>query len=197
VSIDRRLREDLERDAARVSVDVERNLGAVEGRARHRPASNLLPALAAAAIIAVAIAVRLPSAPSTGSPTAAPSIHPTALATTDPGYAAIAGTYRVALDAVVDGADVRGTWTMELVQDGELVVSPPPTFAGPSQVPTGVSFSLAGDRFRTDLFYNDYCRSVGTYTWSGGDGALQLVPVQDDCAIRRAVLGTTAWTELP
>lgn len=196
MSIDRRLRRDLERDAGRIEVDVDRNLGAVEARARHRGPFSLVPVLAAAALIVVAFTLRLAPAPNSGTPTPAPTSSGTT-APTSPDYAAIAGTYRVSLEAGLEVDDVTGTWTMQLSEDGEVLLTPPASFAGPSLTPTGIGFALDGDRFRTDLFYNDYCRSVGAYSWTRGAGHLTLAPVDEDCPIRRALLSTTPWTELP
>jgi hypothetical protein len=195
VSIDRRLRRDLERDAERIHIDVERNLGAVQARARPRGVSTWLPAVGAAVVL-VAIAVRF----GTPAPVAGPSVEPSpsgGIASRDAGFAAIAGTYRVSLETGAETPSVSGTWSMRLVDDGEVALTPPATFAGASLAPTGVSFSVSGDRLRTDLFYNDYCRSIGTYTWALASDRLTLVPVDDECAIRRALLGTLPWTRLP
>jgi hypothetical protein len=84
VSLDRRLRDELQHDARRVEVDVERNLDAVEARARRRNGVGALAPLAAIALVVLVVAVRsglgLPgvggpgSSPNQGSP--APSSTP-------------------------------------------------------------------------------------------------------------------------
>ncbi len=83
---------------------------------------------------------------------------------------------------------------MRLQPDGLVLLSPPSTFApGPGGL-TGVAYSLDGDRFRTNLFYNDACNAVGTYTWSLLAGQLSLTPVDDRCAIRVTLLAASPWT---
>ena len=86
---------------------------------------------------------------------------------------------------------------MRLQPDGLVLMSPPATFAPGSAGLTGIAFSLTGDRFRVNLFYNDYCNSVGTYTWALQAGRLSLTPVDDTCSIRRTLLATTPWPTSP
>ena len=52
---------------------------------------------------------------------------------------------------------------MRLQPDGVVFLSPPASFVPGAAGLSGVAFSLVGDRFRTNLFYNAYCNSVGTY----------------------------------
>jgi hypothetical protein len=204
MGLDRRLREELRRDAAGVETDVERNLGAVEARSRRRNNLPITGLLVAAAIIAVAVIFRIgeprsdtgvgPASSPTAASSAAPS--PSGVAT----YPQIAGTYVVSLDPT-DRAVARdglgGSWTMRLQPDGLVLMSPPATFKPGAAGLTGIAFSLSGDRFRTNLFYNDYCNSVGTYTWALQAGRLSLTPVDDTCSIRRSLLATTPWNVSP
>jgi hypothetical protein len=55
-----------------------------------------------------------------------------------------------------------------------------------------VAFSLTGDRFRTNLFYNDYCDSIGSYVWNRA-ASLSFTSVDDSCSIRKTLLATTPW----
>lgn len=77
------------------------------------------------------------------------------------------------------------------------------TFAAPQSFPdsvhgiSGVSFSLDGDRFRTDLFYSDYCQSVGTYRWVLAGTRLTFAADGDTCAIRTTLLSTAPWDAAP
>jgi hypothetical protein len=205
MGLDRRLREELGRDAARIETDVERNLGAVEARSRRRNDLPRTGLLLAAAIIAVAVLFRIgeprsdtgvgpASSPTAPRPSTVPS--PSGPAT----YPQIAGTYTVSLDPTVPAVardGLGGLWTMRLQRDGLVLISPPATFAPGNAGLTGIAFSLAGDRFRTNLFYNDYCNSVGTYTWALQAGRLSLTPVDDTCSIRRSLLATTPWSISP
>jgi hypothetical protein len=190
MSFDRRLRDELERDAARIPVDTERNLGAIEGRMRDRGPS-LAPALIAVSAIVLVVLVRVAPPQSAGGPSSAPSPTPSA----NP-VAEIAGIYRTTLDSA-DDPKVVGTWTMELRTNGTIVLSPPTSFSGASIPPSGISYSIEADRFRTDMFYNDFCTSVGTYAWSVRSGTLTLTPSVESCALRRTLLATSTWTRLP
>jgi hypothetical protein len=202
MAFDRRLAEELERDASRIEPDVERNLGAVEQRSRRRRDFPGAALVAGAAIVAVAILVRV-GEPRTetgagSSPTAPASSVPSPSGAAR--YPQIAGTYTVTLDAT-DPAVARdglgGSWTMRLQPDGLVLLSPPASFAPGSAGLTGVAFSLEADRFRTNLFYNDACDSIATYTWALQAGRLSLTPVDDTCAIRRTLLATTPWRAGP
>ena len=201
MGLDRRLREELRRDAAGIDADIERNLGAVEARSRRRMQVPTTGLLVAATIIALAIAFRpgeprpAPGGVTGSSPTAPPSStvpSPSGAAS----YPQIAGTYTVSLDPT-DPAVARdglgGRWIMRLQPDGLVLMSPPATFTPGTAGLTGIAFSLSGDRFRTNLFYNDFCNSVGTYTWTLRAGRLSLTSVDDTCSIRRSLLATTPW----
>ena len=208
MSLDRRLREELQRDAERVVPDVERNLVLVEAGARRRPSSiGASSLLLAAAIVAAAIIVRVGlSGPSAGGPASSPgpsiaSPSPS-IASPSPAasYGAIAGTYAVTLDpanASVAQYKLGGTWTMRLAATGEIFLSPPATFGSGTSSLSGLAFSLIGDRFRNNIFYSDYCSSVGTYTWSLTGAELRFAPVGDTCAIRQTLLSMLPWQATP
>lgn len=202
---ERRLREELRRDAEQIEANIERNLGAVEARSTRRPDVPGVGLLAAAIIVALAVLVRFGEQPTETRPGTgtSPSVAPSSIVPTPSGaatYPQIAGTYTVSLDPA-DPAVARdglgGLWTMRLQPDGLVLMSPPPTFAPGNAGLTGIAFSLDGDRFRTNLFYNDYCNSVGTYTWALQAGRLSLTPVDDTCSIRRSLLATTPWNVSP
>jgi hypothetical protein len=200
VSLDRRLRSELDRDAGRIVTDLERNLGAVEARARRRSSIGSSALLATAAVIVLAIVVRLgssvPSGGASPSPTMATPSPTTMAASPSPSFAAIAGTYTVSLDAsnaAVAANHLAGSWTMRLVVDGEIFLSPPASFGSGTSSLSGLAFTLAADRFRSNIFYNDFCSSIGTYTWSLSGGHLVFASVDDTCAIRRALLSTAPW----
>ena len=186
MSLDRRLREELQREAARIEPDIGRGMGAVEARARRRATvgiGSLLVAATAAVLVIVAVqALQL----------APPDTQPAATA---PPSGDLVGTYRATLQPSDGGAelgDVAGGWTMELTPDGVMLVAPPATFREGASVQSGVSYSIDGERFRTNLF-QQLCNSIGDYGWVLDGGTLTLTPVEDDCALRRAVLASTPW----
>jgi len=203
VSFDRRLRQELQRDADQIVPDVERNLGAVEARAHHRASLGSPALLGAAVVIAIAIVWRFGASPpttggpgSSGSATSSPSLVPSA----SPSYDAIAGTYMVTLDtanSTVSKYALGGAWTMRLASDGEIFLSPPASFGSGTSSLSGIAFAIAADRFRNNIFYNDYCSSIGTYTWSIHSGRLAFAPVEENCPIRQALLSTTPWRTGP
>ena len=186
MSLDRRLREELQREAARIDPDIGRGMGAVEARARRRTTvglGSLLVAATAAVLVIVAVQALQLAPPDTPAATAPPSGD-------------LVGTYRATLQPSDGGAelgDVAGRWTMELTPDGVMLVAPPATFREGASVQSGVSYSIDGERFRTNLF-QQLCNSIGDYGWVLDGGTLTLTPVEDDCALRRAVLASTPWT---
>jgi hypothetical protein len=202
VSLDRRLRSELERDAERIVPDVERNLGAVEARMRRRSSLGAPTLLLATAVIVAALVVRygLALPPSGGPGESSSPASPSPSAVASPSYDAVAGTYVVTLDAAnaaVAQNHLGGAWTMRLAADGEIFLSPPATFGSGTSSLSGLAFTLAGDRFRNNIFYNDYCTSIGTYTWSLQAGRLSFTPVDDNCAIRSTLLSTIPWQTSP
>jgi hypothetical protein len=200
MSLDRRLREELRQEAAALEPDVERHLVAVEAGARRRSGVGASWLLLAAAIVVAAIILRFPNGQNTGpagpGPSVAPSLGPSGSPSTSASYPQIAGTYAATLDpanATVNKDGVGGPWTMRLEPTGAVVLAAPAAFTPGANGLSGIAFSLAGDRFRTDLFYNDYCNSVGNYVWSLAAGRLSFTSVDDTCSIRKTLLTTTAW----
>ncbi len=196
MSLDRRLRDALEREAAKIDPDVGRSMIAVEARARRRATAGLGSLLVAAAAV-VLLSMGLQALRST-SPYAGPgaSVSPTVLLSPSPRTADIAGMYRATLEASDGGAefaDVAGEWTMELMPDGVLLMAPPATFREGSTAQSGVAYSIEEGRFRSNLF-QQLCNSVGVYGWVLEGEVLTLTPVDDNCALRRVVLASTPWT---
>jgi hypothetical protein len=195
MALDRRLRDELQREAARIEPDVGRGLAAVETRARRHATAGLGSLLAAAAAVAVLV-VGIQALQST-SPDIEPggSVPPTRLSPS-PGAAGIAGTYRATLDASDGGAefaDVAGEWMIELRPDGVMLMAPPATFREGSAPQSGVAYSIEGERFRSNLF-QERCNSIGVYAWILDGGVLTLTPVDDDCELRPVVLASAPWT---
>lgn len=205
MSFDHRVRQDLRKRADAIEPDLERHLGAVEAGARRRRGIHPATLLIAAAVVVAALILRVPGTAQNGndgpgasivvsaSPDPGPSQAATSSAAT---YPEIAGTYHVTLDPA-DGAVAKdglgGRWTMRLSPDGAVFLSPPPDFSPGADSLSGIAFSLSGDRFRTNLFYNQACNSVGNYVWHLSTGQLALTSIDDACSIRRTLLMTQPW----
>jgi hypothetical protein len=206
VPLDRRIREELQHAADSIQPDVERNLGAVEARVHRGGSVSTSLLLVAAVVVLVVISIRMGGVPNDGTGpggSAVPSSTPassTSSSSLPVSYPQIAGTYVVALDpsdAAVKRDGLAGRWTLRLQPDGVALLSAPETFQPGASSLSGITYALAGDRFRTDLFYNDFCSSIGTYAWSLAQGSLRLTPVDETCPIRRTLLSTASWDVAP
>jgi hypothetical protein len=192
MGLDRRIRDAFDEEARSIEPEVASRLSAVETAARRGSGapvgSLLLAALVLGAVLLVPLALSGGQAPS-------PRPSPT---TSMPATASVAGTYVTELDAMdveVPGVDVAGSWSMTLRLDGVIELVPPTTFTGSEAA--GHSYAVDGGTFRTDLYRNDYCATLGRYTWTRTGDVLRLTSVEDTCAIRRAILGTMPWTREP
>jgi hypothetical protein len=205
MSFDGRVRQDLRERADAIEPDLDRHLGAVEAGARRRRGVHPTTLLLAAAVVVAALILRVPGPAGNGSGGPGPST--VASASPDPGtsgaatspavtYPEIAGTYHVTLDpadTAVAKDGLGGPWTMRLSPDGAVFLSPPPDFAPGADSLSGIAFSLSGDRFRTNLFYNQACSSVGSYVWHLSAGQLLFTAIDDSCSIRRTLLTSLPW----
>jgi hypothetical protein len=208
VSLEPRLRDALRAEAASIDPDIEGSLDTVRRRATRRAPIPPLAFLGLAAVLVVILVVRAgTSAPLGAGPSAAP--QPTVPAPSgsvpaisSPGgaitYPAVAGTYSLTLgpEPGVAANGLAGLWTMTLEPSGVLDVTPPATFRAEGVAPTGNAFTQTGRQLRTNLFYNDYCNSIGTYAWQRSGGQLTLTVVDDACVVRRTLLATTPWQEV-
>lgn len=194
--LDRRLRDGFDRAASTVDPDVEMHLEqTLQRAARSRTASVAGTVLAAsAATLAFIVVIRLLGAPDGGvggpSPSAQPSPSSTGL------NGAVVGTYSVTLNeadtgVATAGLSLVGTWSMTLGPSGAIELIPPASFEGSRA--TGHTFSLDGSTLRTDLYYNDYCTSIGSYMWDVTADGLTLTVADDACEIRRTILATREW----
>jgi hypothetical protein len=113
-----------------------------------------------------------------------------------PDFSSIAGTYTVELtdaDATVAANHMAGTWTIELGADGTMQLSIPAGFTREGQDPAGNAFTLAASQFRTNLFYNDFCHSIGVYRWGLRGTRLTFSPLIEDCPVRQAIFASQRW----
>jgi len=195
MSIDNRLRQGFERSASSATADLVDDLPNALARGRRR--KRVLVALRATVVLTVVAIVvvagpRLVSSLRTeqpGVPNPTPSIG-----TSD--FSAIAGTYAVELtnaDATVAANRMAGVWTIQLGPDGAMQLSIPGGFSREGQTPAGNAFTLAASQLRTNLFYNDFCHSIGVYRWQLRGTRLTLTPLSEDCAVRQAVLASKPW----
>jgi hypothetical protein len=205
MSFDQRLRDALEREAARLDPDVERQLGAVEARVRRGSPIDSATLVIAAAVLVAALILRTQGfgPPGGGGSSGSPNepASPSASAEQSPAtFPQVSGTYTVTLDPsdpAVKRDGLGGAWTMRLLPDGEVFLTAPSTYLPGANGLSGFAFSVSGDRFRTNLFINGACTTVGSYAWSRAGGGLALTPVDDACSIRRTLLATNPWTVAP
>ena len=205
--LERRIQEELRRAAETIEPSVERNLGAVEARAHRKGGLSASLLLVAAVVVLAAVTIRLVGSSGLGiggpagpSPTPAPATPSPVPSSTPATYPQIAGTYVVTLDATnaaVARDGLAGQWTLRLQPDGVALLSAPQAFQPGASSMSGVTYALEGDRFRTDLFYNDFCNSIGTYAWALGNGRLTFSPVTETCSVRRTLLSTLPWEMAP
>jgi len=194
MSVERRLREGLERSASAVQPDVGRRLpeAIARGRRRRRARRASLIVGTVAALAAVGLAVpqvtgfvqRVQHPAVNQGPTLAPGPD-----------AVIAGSYTSTLGAtsrVIRDNGMAGTWTLQLKANGVLTMSAPRSFHGDL---VSIAFRVRGDRFTTNAFVNDprCANDVGVYRWQRSDGTLVFTPVSDTCALRRALFSTKPW----
>jgi hypothetical protein len=195
MSIDTRLRQGLERSASGATTDLVDDLPDALARGRRRKLVLVaVRATTVAAVLAIVTVVgpRLVSSIRNEQP-AVPAPTPS-IGTTD--FSAIAGTYTVELsntDATVAANRMAGTWRIELGPDGAISLSIPAGFTREGQAPAGNAFTLAASQFRTNLFYNDFCHSIGVYRWQLRGTRLTFTPMNEDCAVRRAVFESQQW----
>ena len=192
MSLERRLREGMDRVTDDVHPDVDRHLRtSLRSGGRRivvRRAVAAAGALALVALVGVA-GLRLlaagEAAPRPAGPPSPPAITP----------ATIAGTYTVTvhpIPAVVDGIALAGEWTFELRADGSMSITPPPDIPVAAE---GYGFEIRDGRFETNAFVDDLCsvaqergRPVGVYSFELVGDDLVLDARDDACAARVEIL---------
>jgi hypothetical protein len=189
MSFDRRIRSGLQRDADAVQPDVEGHLAAVT---RHTDRSPLRVGglfAAAAVVIALVVFLRLQIDD-------AAVIGPGAV----PSPIGLEGAWVTTLSTDqpdVESLGMAGTWTIQFLENGSLVVTAPRTFPAPSRtVPARYIYAVTGNSLLTNLFASDYtaaCVGPGTYDWTVESGDLVLRVVEDTCVARRTLLATAPW----
>jgi hypothetical protein len=186
MSFDRRLRDGLDRAASPFDPDVEGSLRSVLVRRRRRVRVRQAAfALATAAVVmASVIGMRIGLGERSADE-----------ASSAEGAQQIVGRYEVALSAD-DSAGVSpslaGRWRIQLNADGTVELAAPDTFRA-EQNPLGISYAATESAFRTNIFYDNFCLSVGSYTWHRTGSELVFEVLDDACEIRRVLLTSQPW----
>jgi hypothetical protein len=192
MSVERRLRDGLERSAATVDPDVRRRLPeAVSRGKRQRRIRGTVLVLSTILVVAGIGGAAFQLGRFAGHP---PSSSPGATQMPAP-YGAIAGTYTAtfaAASSVVRHNGMAGNWTLRLDPNGVLTLLAPKSFR---DVPSGSAFKIEGDRLTTDAFVNDprCSNDVGVYRWQRSAGNLTFTPIAETCALRRTLFSATQW----
>ncbi len=176
MSLDRRLRDALQRSSSVVDPDVGRNLAIVRRRTRRAVIrQRVTTTLLAAAMVAAAVVLgpRLLDI--------IRSQHETPPARPSP--SALVGSYNADLTGAggpLATARLAGPWTL--------------TLSGVTEGLPRDTYQVTGTQLVTNLF-RSLCRGsgVGSYSWTRSGGTLTLVTVRDGCQLRRAILTSVPW----
>jgi hypothetical protein len=194
MSIDRRLRQGLERSATVVDPDLRATLPDALNRGR-RSKRWLNAARATTFIVSVTLVAVVGSQllggirgerPATRTPT--PSVSPQ--------YEAIAGTYTATIEphTGLPAGGMVGSWSLELSSDGVLAMAAPPGSTFPI---SAAFFQLHGYRFQTNAFSSNTCNgTIGTYEWGLSGGYLRFTKITDRCPVREAIFAARQWSKL-
>ncbi|MBA2634711.1 MAG: hypothetical protein H0U86_17235 [Chloroflexi bacterium] len=195
MSLDRRLRDELDVLASAVEPDVEANLQAslhrARSRSRRRGAAMVL-AFAAVVVAVVVIGPAMLRVLQSGPSQLGSEASPTAIERLSDRYTATVESD----DPEIQRYAMSGEWTIEFRDDGLLGVTAPAQFSGTR---TGYTFEVTADQLRTDLLSTDVCSGLlpGTYRWELVAETLTLTALDDACAGRAALLGGASWRSAP
>jgi hypothetical protein len=194
MSVERRLREGLERSASAVQPDVARRLPEAITRGRRRRRARRASVIVGTVAALAAIGFAVPQVTSHVQRIQHPAVSPGP--TLKPGPdAVIAGSYTSELRAtsqVIRNNGMAGTWTLRLRANGVVTLVAPRSFHGDL---ASVAFRVRGDRFTTNALVNDprCSNDVGVYRWRRAGGTLVFTPVSETCAVRRALFSSQPW----
>jgi len=176
----------LERESERVALPADAADRVFE-RGRRRARNRRAAALSVSALLFLVVVSIIRAA--------APDREPQPAVPTPTSPGSVAGSYSVVLSETSDAIrrlGVGGNYTMRLDPDGDLELSGPKAF----DLPGGpMTFDVQRGRFTTDAFVGTRCDSPGTYRVTLGGGLLTLVPVDDQCEVRRVLLASDPWTK--
>ena len=190
MSLDRRLRDALQRSSVVVDPDVGCNLATVRRWTRRLVIRQRVTcALLAAAMVAVVVVAGPWVLDVIGSQRETPAARPSP--------SALVGSYQVDLsgaDSRLAARGLAGSWTLTLNGDGSILWNAPPG-AGVTEGLPRDTYQVTGTQLVTNLFQPNLCRGsgVGSYSWTRSGGTLTLVAVSDGCELRRAILTSAPW----
>jgi hypothetical protein len=192
MSLDKRVKDALERTSLSVDPDVPRDLSSVRRKTRRAVIrQRMTVTLVAAALAAVAVFLGPRVLDVIRSQRQVPAGPPSVAAGPLPGL------YRVDLTGAggpIASSSVDGAWSMTFNGDGSIVWNPPPGSGLIESLPRD-TYQVSGTTFSTNLFARSLCQGsgIGTYGWVRSGGTLTLDATSDDCAVRRAILTSTPW----
>src|SRR5450755_526664 len=194
MSIERRLREGLERSASAVQPDMGRRLPEAIARGRRRRRARRASSILATVALLAGIGLAIPHVTTFGQRIPHPAVNRGPTLTPGPD-AVIAGTYTSKLRAtsrVIRDNGMAGTWTLRLSANRVITVSAPRSFRGER---TAIAFRIQGERFTTNAFVDDprCSNDVGVYRWQRAGPTLVFTPISDTCALRRALFSSQPW----
>jgi hypothetical protein len=190
MSLDRRLRDALQRSAVVVDPDVAPNLATVRRRTRRLVIrQRVTSALLAAAMVVVVVVAGPWVLDVIGSQRETPAARPSP--------SALVGSYKVDLsgaDSRLAARGLAGSWMLTLNGDGSVLWNAPPG-AGVTEGLPRDTYQVTGAQLVTNLFQTNLCRGsgVGSYSWVRSGGTLTLVAVSDGCELRRTILTSAPW----
>jgi hypothetical protein len=194
MSVERRLREGLERSASGVLPDVGRRLPEAIARGRRRRRARRASSILATVAVLVGIGFAVPHVTTFVQRIRHPAVSQGPTLTPGPD-AAIAGTYTSKLRATsqtIQDNGMAGSWTLRLGVSGVITLSAPRSFHGDL---ASTAFRILGERFTTNAFVNDSrcSNDVGVYQWRRAAATLVFTPISDKCALRRALFSSQPW----
>jgi hypothetical protein len=192
MSLDKRVRDALERTSLIVDPDVPRDLASVHRKARRaviRQRTTMVLVAAGLVVLTLFFGPRVLEVirdqrhvPASPPPVAAGPLP---------------GSYRVDLTGTggsIASSGVDGAWSMTFNGDGSIVWNPPPGSGLIESLPRD-TYQASEATLTTNLFARSLCQGsgIGTYGWVRSGGTLMLDATSDDCAVRRAILTSIPW----
>jgi hypothetical protein len=182
------LRSRLEREGERVDQAPDTLERVYAGRHRREIRRRVTAGLTAGAV-SIAVLVWLGASLSGGDSNGGPAVS---------SPVQIAGTYRTTLedaDTRVAELGVAGTYTLTLTRNGVIQLETPRRFERAYESASGDAFRVTGNVVTIGSFTTFSCPgTVGTYRIELTSTELRLTPVDEPCALRETIFGSSPWT---